>query len=203
MDFFWGKKRYLTFGEYSLTKIIWTKKVNVKTISDRGWNSLNYWLLTDPKIVATKTVYPPPDTDIEAREPLIGTATTTATATATATSPTTVSVIDESVIGTTTNTIPIPTLTVYIHLAEPTITIIPLDEPVDQTVITALIFKSTADTTIVIEVNPFPWINITNLNFDNRLASEFTVDILQHMVRKEKISKNLNTRYKRGREKRK
>ena len=48
-------------------------------------------------------------------------------------------------------------------------------------------------------VHPSPWIDLTYLNFDKDLAGEFTIDILQHMVRKEKINENLNARYERGR----
>ena len=47
--------------------------------------------------------------------------------------------------------------------------------------------------------HPFPWINLADLNFERGLAGEFTVDILQHMIRKEKINENFNCYYERGR----
>ena len=52
--------------------------------------------------------------------------------------------------------------------------------------------------TIGTEVVPSPWIDLTNINFDRGLAGEFTVDILQHIVRKEKVRENLNARYNEG-----
>ena len=46
--------------------------------------------------------------------------------------------------------------------------------------------------TIDTEVVPSPWIELTNINFGRDLAGEFTIDILQHIVRKEKVHDNLN-----------
>ena len=44
-----------------------------------------------------------------------------------------------------------------------------------------------------------PWIDLNNLNFDRGLAGEFTVDIVQHIAKNEKISENLKKRYETGR----
>ena len=40
------------------------------------------------------------------------------------------------------------------------------------------------------------------MNFDKGLAGEFTVDIMQHMVRNKKLNDNLNARYENGRTRR-
>ena len=58
----------------------------------------------------------------------------------------------------------------------------------DQTVINTLTLQSNANITIVTKVHPSPWIDLANLNFDKVLAGDFTVDIFQHMVKREKIS---------------
>ena len=46
---------------------------------------------------------------------------------------------------------------------------------------------------------PSPWIDLNNLNFDKGLAGDYAVDIMQHIVKNEKVTKNLEKRYKNGR----
>ena len=75
--------------------------------------------------------------------------------------------------------------------------ITPTIEPSDD-IITAPGCANTMTSTIGTEVVPSPWIDLTNINFDRGLAGEFTIDILQHIVRKEKVRENLNARYNEG-----
>ena len=41
--------------------------------------------------------------------------------------------------------------------------------------------------------------NIDNLSFEKGLVGDSTVDILQHVVKKDKVQENLNNRHKEGR----
>ena len=59
-------------------------------------------------------------------------------------------------------------------------------------------FQSLASTIDTIPVAS-PWNNVDNLNFDKGLAGEFTIDILQHVVKKDKVQETLSNRYKDGR----
>ena len=54
------------------------------------------------------------------------------------------------------------------------------------------------NSTITTDVVPSPWINLRNLNFDKVLADNVTIDILQHVVRKEKVHENFIVRYVEG-----
>ena len=60
-------------------------------------------------------------------------------------------------------------------------------------------FSASTCSTIDTEVIPSPWIDLQNMNFDRGLAGEFTIDILQHIAKKEKVRENLNSRYDEGR----
>jgi len=69
----------------------------------------------------------------------------------------------------------------------------------DDSLTTASGFASTSLSTINTELVESPWVDLTDMNFDKGLAGEFTIDIMQHMVRNKKVSENLNTRYENGR----
>ena len=157
-----------------LINIIWSKsfgriRTNRKAISDRGWNPLNRRLLYDPEILKTRIIA-------------------------------------------TTNPLPIAITAPPLHtditpIELPPSTILPTIEPSPATlatiepsesVITARGCDNTMTSTIGTEVIPSPWIDLTNINFDRGLAGEFTIDILQHIIRKEKVRENLNARYNEG-----
>ena len=70
--------------------------------------------------------------------------------------------------------------------------------PSQVSVSTASGFASVSQSTIATDVFPSPWIDLNNLNFEQGLAGEFTIDIIQHMVRNEKVTENLKKRYKNG-----
>ena len=60
-------------------------------------------------------------------------------------------------------------------------------------------FSFTSLETIDTELVPSPWVDLTDMNFEKGLAGEFTIDIMQHMVRNKKVNENLNTKYENGR----
>ena len=78
----------------------------------------------------------------------------------------------------------------------PSNVITPVLEHTDGSLTTASGFASTSLSSINTEVFESPWIDLTNMNFEKVLAGEFTIDIMQQMVRNKKVSDNLNARYK-------
>ena len=163
-----------------LINLIWPRSfgrrnTNQQAISDCGWNPLNRRLLTDPEILKTKSI-------------------TTFTPAPTPT--------DDS-------------------LALPDDVVFPPDGPPDEppegpphgppdgavsppplncpTIVTAPGLAPSTCSTIETEPTVLPWIDLDNVNFDRGLAGEFSIDILQHIVKKENVRQNLSKRYKEGR----
>ena len=148
---------------------VWTNK---RAIWDRGWYPEKRRLLTDSEILKTRT------------------------STAVETSTALVCVTDSS----STNTPPV------IHLLPmPPLPMIPTIPPlIAYPRNTAYIVTVSGDASTylsTIKTNPVelsPWIDLENINFAQGLAGYFTIDIIQHLVKKEKVGQNLNKRYKQG-----
>ena len=64
-----------------------------------------------------------------------------------------------------------------------------------QTIATASTFAQSTCSSIETLVVPSPWIDLDNINFDKGLAGEFSIDILQYIVKKERVRDNLSKRY--------
>ena len=169
-----------------LLNIIWSrsfgrKATNKKAIADRGWNPCNRRLLTDPEILKTKTNATA--TNVRRDETVAATNDTGAGAT------------ENNSITTTNDTgASVTSRTISTCTATNTVANTVATNNSTDTVAT----NNTGNTTIATQVVPSPWIDLTDLNFERGLAGEFTVDILQHMVRKEKVNDNLNNRYREG-----
>ena len=216
----------------TLVNIVWhksfaMKESNTKAIAARGWNPANYCLLTDPEILATRPTsvanHTNPVTTLVVRQPspMIPSPVQNVQ--------TTPAPVTQAVQYSTTNTqglpsplpppplqdintittIPPPQLspapndinnTCQTDLPPPSLSLTCNND--NHTIQTAESLASDSHTTITTQPHPSPWINLADLNFEHGLSGEFTVDILQHMVRKEKINENLNCRYERGRAKR-
>lgn len=67
-----------------------------------------------------------------------------------------------------------------------------------QSIITTPGFATPRCSTAETQVIPSPWIDLQNMNFDRGLAGEFTIDILQDIVKKRKVRENLNSCYDKG-----
>ena len=96
----------------------------------------------------------------------------------------------------TTNLLPVATITPPLHInITPTAALAPIEPhpfstlaTIEPSIITAPGYNNPTTRTIDTEAVPLPW----------SLAGEFTIDILQHIVRKEKVRENLNARYNEG-----
>ena len=147
------------------------KKGNQKAIRDRGWCPLNRRLLTDPEVVKTK---PLPTNNSNALVSTPESASNISTIQLLNTPPTT-ALVPTLLPSSNGSTISLS------HISTPPAIPPPNSNPTSSSVISK-------------------HVNLADVNFDNGLAGEFAVDIIQQMVRKDKIRKNLNERYEKGRE---
>ena len=185
-----------------LVNIVWPRSfgrssTNSKAIADRGWYPCNRRLLTDPEILKTRTAgTPAPDSTTTITTPLHAPLLTTA-ANTTDIVPATITTTNAPLLTTATNTTDIahPTSTTTVATTIATVATIPSTINGSSNTQGS---SSTGLTTLATDVVPSPWIDLTDLNFDRGLAGEFTIDILQHIVRKEKVNENLNRRYQIG-----
>ena len=148
-----------------MAAVVWKKKTDKKAISDRGWFPGNRRLFTDSDILKTKvtpssnTPVVPSILDTEL-PPVVATDSSTinpATTTSTAGSRTTLTIYEKHVI-------------------------VPVSS--SNTISTATGAAPSAESTIETQVVPSPSIDLLNVNFEKGLVGEFTIDILQHIVRK-------------------
>lgn len=155
------------------------EKTDKEAIIDRGWFPGNRRLLTDSDILKTKVT---PSSNTSVIPSILDTELPPVVAT------------DSSTINPTTTTSTAgsrTTLTIYEQND-----IVPASS--SNTISTATGAASSAESTIETQLVPSPSIDLLNVNFEKGLAGEFIIDILQHIVRKEKDGENLNTQYEQG-----
>jgi hypothetical protein len=179
-----------------ILNIVWPKsfgrpETNKKAISDRGWYPANRRLLTDPEILKTKakinettsTVTPPTNASTTSTVTPPANASTTSTVTPPANASTTSTVTPPAnANASTTSTVTPP--------ANASGT--PSSGSIGPTSNSISTHTHTTDARLE---TAKALVDLTNLNFEEGLAGNFTMDILQHLVRKEKVCENLHNRF--------
>ena len=208
-----------------LVNIVWNSsfgkvRTNKKAISDHGWYPANRFLLPDSDIIKSRVVDSTLSTTSTETYSLITTiphttaVTTTATSTAIVlpnTTSTTTTISDSITIvlpnttatattKTESSTTVLPNTTAATTTATDSSVIVPPSTTASTTTTTKSLTQSSSNSTIATPVYPSPWIDLSNVNFENGLTGDFTIDIIQHFAREKNVVKNLNKQYEEGTE---